>query len=356
MTDNKAGKQIPTLDGLRAISFLIVFVSHTGLIPAVPGGFGVTVFFFLSGYLITTLMRREMEKSGTVSLRNFYIRRALRILPPFYLVLAVASIMTEAGAFKDVTIEWKGVAAQVFHFSNYWLIINHWPRGQAPGTPVFWSLAVEEHFYLLFPLIFLAFWRARFSARAKALSLLGVCAVILLWRIYLVSHGSSPERTNMGSDTRFDSILFGCILAFWNNPALEGRDANTFLWRNVLLPLGVAGLVFSFVYRSAAFRETFRYTLQGLCLIPVFVAGVRWPTMLPFRLLNWRPVAFMGVLSYSLYLVHFVVLRCLEANLATLSPVVRAALALAISLLLAYLIYVTIEKPCARLRKRFGHG
>jgi len=355
MTHATPAKQIPTLDGLRAVSFLLVFVSHTGLVPAIPGGFGVTVFFFLSGYLITTLMRREQEKSGTVSLRNFYIRRALRILPPFYFVLSVATLMTLAGAFKDATIEWQGVAAQALQMSNYWLIVNHWPRGQAPGTPVFWSLAVEEHFYLLFPWIFLALSHRKLAGRTKGLLLLLLCFLILLWRVFLVMHGSAVDRTNVGSDTRFDSILFGCILAFWNNPALEGRDASAALWRNVLLPLGVAGLIVSFVYRGAVFRETFRYTLQGLCLIPIFVAGVRWPTMLVFRVLNWRPIAFLGVLSYSLYLVHFIVLRCLEANMPTRSAPLRAALALLISLALANIIYLVIERPCARLRKRFGH-
>src|SRR5437016_5429614 len=78
---------IPSLDGIRAVAFLFVFVAHAGLGNVVPGGFGVTIFFFLSGYLITTLMRREAERSGTVSLRIFYARRFLRIFPPFYLVL-----------------------------------------------------------------------------------------------------------------------------------------------------------------------------------------------------------------------------------------------------------------------------
>src|SRR5580700_8795245 len=85
---------IPSLDGLRTVSFLIVFLSHSGLLNIVPGGFGVTVFFYLSGFLITTLMRVERQKTGTVNVRHFYLRRALRILPPFYLVLIVASGLT----------------------------------------------------------------------------------------------------------------------------------------------------------------------------------------------------------------------------------------------------------------------
>src|SRR4051812_20527063 len=91
-----ASLYIPSLDGLRAISFAVVFLAHAG-VPGMPGGFGVTVFFFLSGYLITTLLRLEVERTGTVSLRRFYLRRALRILPPFYIVLAGATALASAG-------------------------------------------------------------------------------------------------------------------------------------------------------------------------------------------------------------------------------------------------------------------
>src|SRR5258708_26476857 len=91
----RAPFHIPSLDGLRAVSFFIVFAAHAGLDRIVPGGFGVTVFFFLSGYLITTLMRMEAEATGHVSLKNFYLRRALRILPPFYIVLLAATALSE---------------------------------------------------------------------------------------------------------------------------------------------------------------------------------------------------------------------------------------------------------------------
>src|SRR5229473_790790 len=101
----KAGKQaltVPSLDGLRAFSFLLVFVAHAGLEGIVPGGFGVTVFFFLSGYLITTLMRQEFERYGDVSLKHFYLRRVLRILPPFYLVLIAATAASAGAALREL--------------------------------------------------------------------------------------------------------------------------------------------------------------------------------------------------------------------------------------------------------------
>src|SRR5450432_3214918 len=145
---------IPSLDGLRAVSFLIVFVSHAGLSGIVPGYFGLSVFFFLSGYLITTLLRLEFDRAGDISFKQFYLRRALRIFPPFYVVLGVAYFLTVIG-FLGGSLWTSAVLAQCFHFTNYYVIRHGWWDGIAPGTWVYWSLAVEEHFYFFFPLFYL---------------------------------------------------------------------------------------------------------------------------------------------------------------------------------------------------------
>jgi peptidoglycan/LPS O-acetylase OafA/YrhL len=142
------GLHVPSLDGIRALSFLVVFAAHAGLDSLVPGGFGVTVFFFLSGFLITTLLRIEEEAHGTLSFRSFYARRALRILPPFYLVLALAASAAWTGLLPG-GLEPRAVAAQALHLANFW-IVRHGYAGQPAGTGVYWSLAVEEHFYSSF--------------------------------------------------------------------------------------------------------------------------------------------------------------------------------------------------------------
>jgi peptidoglycan/LPS O-acetylase OafA/YrhL len=348
---------MPSLDGLRALSFGLVFVAHAGLPLGIPfpGAFGVTVFFFLSGLLITTLLRREHEKNGTISFRNFYLRRVLRILPPFYLVLIGALVATyvldQSGA-----IDFSGVLAQLLHYSNYW-IVTHGFDGLPQGTGVFWSLAVEEHFYLLFPLVFMFLARTRVRPDRQALVLLGVCAALLLWRIYLYSRFEvvdflAEQRLEIASDTRFDSILFGCILALYGNPALDSSRLGERTWKYVLFPLGVCGLLFSFMYRDEFFRGTFRYTLQGISLMPVFVCAVRYPTWLPMRPLNFRPIAFIGVLSYSLYLVHQVVLGVVAHALPDSGNGMRGLVALAVSLVIAWILYIAVEKPCARLRHK----
>jgi len=353
MKAKAAGFHIPSLDGLRAVSFLIVFVAHAGLGDVVPGGFGVTVFFFLSGYLITTLMRLEQEEHGRISLKQFYLRRALRILPPFYLVLGAATLLAMVGGVAG-GVTAPAVTAQAMHYANYY-IVSHGHDGMADGTGVYWSLAVEEHFYLVFPLAYIALRRWVRGTGTQAAILYGLCAVVLGWRIFLIDHlHVAMDRTYVASDTRVDSILFGCALAVHNNPMIDGPSRiPRAVWTWAITPVATMVLLFTFLDRDPAFRETFRYTLQGLALTPIFIAVIRHPEWLPFRPLNSRIASFIGVLSYSLYLVHQVILGVLHAHLHV-PPLVQGIVGLALSVGVAWLIYRLVEKPCAVLRKRLS--
>ena len=346
---------IPSLDGLRAISFFIVFVAHAGLpfVLPVPGGFGVTVFFFLSGFLITTLIRAEQQATGTVSVRNFYLRRALRILPPFYIVLAMAAALVWSGVLPG-RLDSRAISAQALHFANYWFIYQG-SDGAPAGTVPYWSLAVEEHFYLVFPVLYLTLNRF-LARRGQGLTLWALCAAVCVWRCILVfGYGVSEDRTYMASDTRFDSILFGCALAVSMNPMLDRPVGGERLWKWGLLPTGLALLLVTFTYRAPWFRETIRYTLQGLALTPVFVAAIRFPGWLPFRLLNLPAVAFIGTLSYTLYLTHQIAMMALHERWPALDHTVTgAAAALAAAFAVSYAVHRFVEKPCARLRKRFA--
>jgi peptidoglycan/LPS O-acetylase OafA/YrhL len=222
---------------------------------------------------------------------------------------------------------------------------------------VYWSLAVEEHFYLVFPTVFLLLGRLRLGGRQQAFVFWGLCAVVLAWRCVLVFvlH-SGVDRTYLCSDTRVDSIAFGCALAVWRNPVLDDLDAppsRSPVWPRVVLVAGLGLLLVTFVVRSPAFRETFRYTLQGIGLTPLFALAVRWPRWLVFRPLNWRPLRFIGTLSYSLYLVHQVVLAAFEQH-TTWPGALRAAAAVVVSMGLAWGMYELVEKPCATLRRRIS--
>ena len=355
MSRRQAPLQIASLDGIRAVSFLLVFLAHSGLENVVPGGLGVTTFFFLSGFLITTLMRQELAQTGQVNFKQFYLRRVLRILPPFYTVLVFSALLSSLGVL-DGPPQARPLLAQALHFANYWAV-RHGTEGEVAGTGVYWSLAVEEHFYLLFPAIFVLLHRWLRTPRARALTLWAACLFILAWRCALVyGAGTAPDRTYMASDTRFDSILFGCALALVGNPALDSQtEASRARWLRVFLPMGLLLMLGSLLLRDPRFRETFRYSLQGLALYPFFICAVRNPDWGPFRLLNNRLVRRVGALSYSLYLFHHVVLFGVR-RWVPVHPVFQSIVALCISLLLSEAIWRAIEKPCARLRKRLSAG
>ena len=321
-----------------------------------PAAFGVTVFFFLSGYLITTLLRQELESNGRISIRQFYLRRVLRILPPFYLVLATATLLAVLGVW-DRDLEPAAIASQALHYSNLYAIDHGVAIGVAPGTEVLWSLAVEEHFYLVFPVLFLVLVKLGLSRRRIAAILAALCLASLAWSIVLVNSGVSMFRTYTATDVRFASILWGCVLALAYNPALDMRLSGARsrrLWTRRLLPAGLAVLLVCFVVRDEAFRETVRYSLQGVGLIPVFVVAVRWPRTLFFRALNVRWIAFIGKLSYALYLVHFTVIYFVEEQIRAVPAIGRDVLALALSVAIAFLIHRFVEQPFARLRKRLS--
>jgi peptidoglycan/LPS O-acetylase OafA/YrhL len=350
----KASLHIPSLDGLRAVSFFIVFLSHSGIfgVGKIPGGFGVTVFFFLSGYLITTLLRVEMERNHRVSFSHFYLRRALRILPPFYILLGSATALTWFGVLGG-ELHRPAVMAQILQYSNFWFATHRW-EGVAAGTGVLWSLAVEEHFYLAFPAIFVLLHRFGIRERKMAVAFWTICALVLAWRCVLVLALHSPtDRTFIMTDTRLDSMLFGCALAVWRNPALDDAGVPPSpVWMRVWLPLSLLCLLATFAVRAESFRETVRYSLQGAALYPIFVTAIRRPDWGLYRVLNLRIVRHLGVLSYSLYLGHLVILEIAWRHVT--SALVQTAVALACVLVFAEAMYHFVEKPCASLRRRFS--
>jgi peptidoglycan/LPS O-acetylase OafA/YrhL len=347
----KSSFYIPSLDGIRAVSIFIVFLSHAGLGKFIPGGLGVSIFFFLSGYLITTLLRIEFDKTQNISLKKFYLRRIIRISPPAYLVGIIATILTMAGVLQG-QINPTGVFSQIFHWSNYYIIAAN-GEGIAPGTGVFWSLAVEEHFYLIFPIVYILLQHYIPSRFQQMLVLFGVCAIVLLWRCILVYGLHSSEfRTFYATDTRLDSILFGSILGIYGNPILDKIPNSNRLWM-FWFGLSVTVLLLSVLHRDPQFRETFRYTIQGIALFPIFIAAILYhKSWLIFRFLNLNWVKFLGKISYSLYLVHFTIIIWFGSM--GLPAFISGIFALGLSLLVSSGIYYFVEKPCVHLRHRLA--
>jgi peptidoglycan/LPS O-acetylase OafA/YrhL len=217
---------------------------------------------------------------------------------------------------------------------------------------------VEEHFYLIFPFVVLLMLRLRVSRGAQTVFLLGACAAVLIWRCILVFKLHSleitfgpvafPLRTMYATDTRLDSILFGCVLALWGNPMLDTRPRHS--W--VTTFAGIAVLLATFIIRAPQFRETFRYTLQGLALMPLFISAIRLHDHWAFAWLNSRWLRWIGVLSYTLYLVHYPALNLAEQWSNNRLSV--GVVALTMSLAVAHLMHLFVEKPMAAVRRRFG--
>jgi peptidoglycan/LPS O-acetylase OafA/YrhL len=347
------GFHIASLDGIRALAALIVFAAHTHLQGFIPGGFGVTIFFFLSGYLITTLLRREFEETGDLSLKHFYLRRVFRIFPPLYLVLTVLIMLALTGVVRD---DMSGIAvlAQFAHLTNYYLVA--YGSDTAPVVPYtvpFWSLAVEEHFYLLFPLALLFLLR-KFSLSKAALLLATACAVVLLWRCTLVfGLGASSFYLYNATDTRIDSLLYGCILGLWCNPAIDpSPNVSNRGWLG-LCALGTGLLLVSFLWRDEVFRDTLRYSLQGLGLFPLFYCAVRYHRLPVFAWLDFRPMRALGLVSYTFYLSHEASLELARKALGDGTLHAFAGFALAVAFSSAC--YVLVEKRFVRLRRKL-HG
>ena len=346
---------IPSLDGMRTIAFLLVFVGHTGATKIVPGGFGVTVFFFLSGYLITTLLRREYEKNQFINLKHFYLRRILRIWPGFYLVLFLGAILTLIGVLEG-EMQLPAFLSQALHYYNYYqAFLSTSAVGIAPGTGVYWSLAVEEHFYCLFPFLYISLLKMRVSPQRQRLIIWGICLAILIWRCVLVfGMGANEYRIYYLSDTRIDSILFGCALAVHGNPVLDPPYGSDRLWKYFVVPGGITILLLSFLGRDPEYQNTLRFTIQGIALHGLFIAAIRFPDWGVFQILNWSWMRFIGLLSYSLYLVHYTVIKAVALYLPQISVVLQGAMSLLISFILAYAIYRYIELPFGKLRKQLS--
>ena len=340
---------IPSLDGVRALAAFIVFLSHCGLEDLVPGGFGVTIFFFLSGFLITTLLRQEYEKTRGINLKKFYLRRVYRIIPPLYIVLLILMLPYSMGGSAHHATN-LAVTAQFLQLTNYYSIF--WGSDtMIPDSGPMWSLAVEEHFYLLFPLA-LSLLLRRWDYRRIGIIFAAVCLASLAWRcVLLYGLGVGHDYIYFATDTRIDSLLYGCIMGIWLNPVLERQfdNVSTARWIGVLaLAAGLLGL--TFLYRSEGFRETVRYTLQGVALFPIFFCAVRkseWPI---FRWLETRPIRFLGLISYTFYLVHLKALvtvnRYVEAPM-----LVRAVLGFILAVAFSSAMYYLVERRLGALRR-----
>jgi peptidoglycan/LPS O-acetylase OafA/YrhL len=321
----------PALDGLRGIAVASVVIGHSFGWPP-DGVFGVDLFFVLSGFLITTLLLEEQAANGAISLGGFYLRRARRLLPALFLLLAIYALVTEASGGRALA----PVLAAVFYVTN--LAVE---GGQLTPISHLWSLAQEEQFYLVWPLVLALLLRRR--AWILPFALAGFVVAEWAFRDTIGMH--SPHGF-YGPTTRSDGLALGCLAAvIWSRDRRRLTDASRAV-AIVALPLVVLIVVFT---RESRFTTAALLPLFNIYFVALVVYGVE---VAP-KALTFRPLRELGRISYSLYLWHVPVLYWLGTGfiLGRTLRVDRSLLAIALSVLLASLSTVLVEAPIRRWRR-----
>jgi peptidoglycan/LPS O-acetylase OafA/YrhL len=355
----------PALDGLRAVAIIVVLLYH-GQVGWVPGGFfGVDLFFVLSGYLITTLLLAEWQGHGRIDLKGFWARRARRLLPALFLMLAAVAAYGAllAPAAGRARLRWDGLATLAY-VANWRFASSRLPYFAQFGDPSplthMWSLGIEEQYYLAWPLLLLGLLglARRRAQRGLAtpvlgLVLLGALASALLMAA-LYQPGSDPSRVYYGTDTRAQALLLGGALAI----AL-GRLRRP-LPRVLADSLGVAGLagLGAMVLRvpdSATWLYRGGFALAALAAAGAVVAAVQPEGDGRVReLLSLEPLPAIGRVSYGLYLWHWPVAVTLSPDRTHLDGFPLLLLRLLVTSTVALLSYFLLEQPIRQgaLRRR----
>jgi peptidoglycan/LPS O-acetylase OafA/YrhL len=357
MNDTVASKSswqaghIPGLDGIRALAIGLVLFSHSvtygsfthlASFGLVAGPAGVAVFFVLSGFLITNILLREEERTGCISLRLFYLRRALRLFPALWLYLLVVSLIWLAGYLPHHP--WHSFVSSLLYVRNL--------VGRGHETDHLWSLSIEEQFYLLWPLVLVALPGRN---RLRLFIGLGALSMVTLWRVLAARTGlASAGAMYIRSDFRFDAPMFGCVLALVLRvaPKVVSWSNATAMRSSLLAIIGTAGLgawiglkLGRFVYPGT---DATIICLLGVMLVLSQLGARGWGN----GWFAWRPFVLVGQISYGIYLWQ-------QLFLGPLLPGIRSIRIFPVGLLATLAVatasYKFLEKPLLRLKDREFH-
>jgi peptidoglycan/LPS O-acetylase OafA/YrhL len=334
--------RIPSLDGLRAISIGLVIFAHLCGTTGFPlgreifnaGGFGVRVFFVISGFLITGILLKELDKTATINLKKFYYRRTLRIFPPYYFFLAIVGLVSLTGILQLPLGEWL---SSVFYINNF-TTASTWELGHT------WSLAVEEQFYLLMPALFLFGKRRAFFV---------LCLIVILCPfIRLVSFSLFPDSdlrwVTFGFQANADSLAVGCILAFGRTMFWQNRIYQKVMNSRLFFAVPVLAIALNLFDDHPKITFLVFITMMNFCIALCIDWAVTFHTGIVGKILNSRLLVYIGGLSYSIYLWQQLFLNRHFESIVTSFPV-----NLLLTIFCAIVSYYFIEKPSLNLRQKY---
>jgi peptidoglycan/LPS O-acetylase OafA/YrhL len=334
-------RRIPSLDGLRAVAILMVCLSHFAQTKGSPlhnfssfGNFGVRIFFVISGMLITRLLLEERKRYGAISLKNFYYRRVLRIFPAMWFYMAVILALQAASILR---LQPKD-ALHAFTYTVNYSQQRSWYIGHL------WSLSVEEQFYLLWPMA-IVFGGIRWGRR---IAIAAIVAAPLLRLVAMLAMPGAPITEWF--PTTCDALATGCLLALLNEDELRRLSVSPLLFAvSCFLPIFINSLQYHVPSRYFVVFGTLGQTAMNCFIAAAVYYLVQNPGGFSGRLLNSRPLVWVGLISYSLYLWQQPFLNMEVSSWITAFPVnlLAAFLAAAVS-------YYLVETPILNLRKRLS--
>lgn len=341
---------ISGLDGLRLLAVAIVIAAHYKIVPNVPGGFGVSIFFFISGFLITRLMLAEEQANGSIALGRFYVRRFIRLLPPLALMGLIA--VPALALIAPAEFSWSQVLLSFSYLGNIHKIgarLLSWKEGYGALEPL-WSLAVEEHFYLALPplLLFVRTLRGRIHAMTGVL----VGALLLRMAVWTIAPQHADDINYNFTLTRIDAIGWGVLATLLLEASVLRRDwierhAQLLLWG------GSCAMLASLVHWSAYYETVVKYTPQSAA-IGAALLGALFParTVWVRRTAELPPVRYFGRISYELYLWHLPIYAIVGHFVPDHFP--RLALSVLATVVVSAGAYSITTKRLADLRRKFG--
>ncbi len=343
------------LDGLRGVAILLVLAFHFGLLPG--GSLGVDIFFVLSGFLITSLLAEEWQRRGSISLKQFYLRRVLRLLPAFVALLLVYAIYTLVCTPPELwNSRWYALAVAACYVSNW----NNLHGADMTMLGHCWSLSLEEQFYLLWPALLYVMLRKLPRKQILLIVAAGILAAATLragmhhQHRFLGTAKIDIMRLYAGLDTRADALLSGCLaslLVTWN---LVPRSSQ-FVKRITLgAPIAVGLIAFCLFWRDMGHTQCYDglFTVVAVSVAVVIIRLLAAPAGIGAKIIESAPLVGAGRISYGLYLFHVPILDCFGSeNLGWRHPVATTLVAV-LSVAAALLSFYLIERPFLRLKDR----